>query len=306
MLFGSRHDDIKSENDGLLTRRPLSTPSQRPDDSDPAQRLASNVLRIRRHAAFVDSLFMQVDGLLLDVLSMPRLTLQPRLKAVIREINKDWGTLDHDYRDVLWRSRELAGVAQAIAADFTEVCVPRLRDQAIPVAKKIGELREYEQASPKHTSEAAEFDVSVTTLLRTVKLIGQRWYDISSQQKWRTSKDVYISTLLQQITASLGPLPELSNRERSAEVLVFLGPVFSSRAQEIPYEAGSPMEAQGLIAELSAVAHLAAAIHRDIDAVTSRFQQSVSQESRTSVVDQLVVVYEPLMHALRQYQVAVI
>ena len=57
---------------------------------DAGQQLTNDMLAIRTRATAVELLILQLDGMLSDVLRLPRMILQPRLKAELLDLQNVW------------------------------------------------------------------------------------------------------------------------------------------------------------------------------------------------------------------------
>jgi len=64
-------------------------------------------------------------------------------KEKMSELQKDWQVILDVLQNLLWDSRQLAGEASALAADFLQVHLPQLTDQAIPLQTTQAELENY-------------------------------------------------------------------------------------------------------------------------------------------------------------------
>lgn len=148
---------------------------------DLAKDLTTDFLRLRDCMASLDALFILLRNILSDSVKLRSLAIQPQLGVDVQTLINKWDQCHkvqfidcnpnshplaypnyQTFRNIMWRSREMAGGAQAIAtgvhvpfcpvstyifiySDFSQVCLPRLRDTEISLQAKILELRDYEQ-----------------------------------------------------------------------------------------------------------------------------------------------------------------
>ncbi|TCD63129.1 hypothetical protein EIP91_005967 [Steccherinum ochraceum] len=313
-LFTLARDPVPNlPEDETEERIPCSslTPS---DAKNPTQQLTSDFLHVRDHAVLADVAMAEASDAIAAVLRTTRLVFQPRLRATIRELLAKWRSCHDEQRDLIWRSRELAGGAQAMATDFVQVCTPRLQDPTLPLSEKLVELRDYDQAIHRHTEELTQFENSLGELVKKVGSIADEWSKLGSQ--FRKGKAIVVSTKFEEVLLKVGHLSEsLSARDNTvADVLHLLSPRFFStvidssptmQIEDATWGSGS----HGLIFELSLMAYLSLAIHHDIQHVVHQIEASTWEGSSQAIVDAvhpIEVAYKPLIESLRQYQVVVV
>ncbi|TCD63132.1 hypothetical protein EIP91_005970 [Steccherinum ochraceum] len=243
------------------------------DAKDPlARQLINSLLRIRNYSTFVDELLLQLENALSNILHAPRVILRPTLRADIASVLIVCERIRSKYRDLIWRSRELAGTAQAI--NFVQICIPRIRDDAVELDEMLLELSDYEKASSSCLTDL--FD-------KTALSLGE-------VRKPENAELSHVVDVLSALNSNL------SNGDAK------LGDILTRVSQVVHW----PNPPSGLLSELTALSYLSIAIRNDIVDVGHKLKRPDPSMPLNTLLDFTERLHNAIIQALRQYQIAVV
>ncbi|TCD63134.1 hypothetical protein EIP91_005972 [Steccherinum ochraceum] len=269
------------------------------------------------------------------------MVLQPWNRQTIDQLYREWDEIHKEYRDVVWVSREHAGEAQALATDYAQVCIPRLKDSTIPLDSKLLELGDYAKATARRISSYEALQERLANLQSRIKTLRGRCITVASRRRWVTVGNV-LGRAVVLINELLGVLeqrnsnflPHDLDNLSALDILSTLSPDFvqqarddtpvhkrlfavSSQPSAVPNQhasneyAISTGEPPGLVERMLAISTLSRAINTDIQDARSRLEATGNEcqkimDVASAELHAADVLYAPLISALHKYQVAVI
>ncbi|TCD63131.1 hypothetical protein EIP91_005969 [Steccherinum ochraceum] len=140
-----RADEIDgcSVHSAALKLEPKSLPPHCISEVD--IRVDDDVATVLSLSAAAEDLFIEVDIQMRKALRTMHVVLRPSLRETLGRLRHQWQELYKSFHTLSWLARELAGRAQAVISDFTQVCLARLRDPEVAIQSKATELRDYRQ-----------------------------------------------------------------------------------------------------------------------------------------------------------------
>jgi len=285
-----------------------------PRDSDLPGQLTHGFLTIRKNILFTDALFLQAETQLSDALGTIRLMFRPRLKKTIAELRIQLRLAHKEYHSLVWLSREQAGEAQALATDFVQVCIPRLRSTNVSLAVKLDELSDYQQFGSRLQESRKNLNDKLETIIDGLRSIEHQLEVLSM------SLPNVIFTIERIFLEMAGPSDKASRVDSvSVDSLMYILSLQSvDQIRETKYYMDNmakvtdpfvlaPLRSTGIKCTLSAISLLSYVIYLDIQNIHLQLKTLSAPAPVDTFIDLKTIeqVYSFLIAALHEYQVAV-
>ncbi|THH29450.1 hypothetical protein EUX98_g4735 [Antrodiella citrinella] len=175
------------------------------DDTESKDHVLESILRMRRDANDVNSAFKSINDELLRIIH--NVKRHPDFVSKVGKLQKEWEEHYNTFKETLWRSREIAGSAQALIAgqldeclcdlfdsschtvpDFVDVYLPLLLNSTVADETKAKELEVYVKMADSNV-QATDVTRSFAELTSAVQLCAYRWRELQIKAKKYTKSD---------------------------------------------------------------------------------------------------------------------
>ncbi|THH29449.1 hypothetical protein EUX98_g4734 [Antrodiella citrinella] len=184
------------------------------------QKLVQDVEHLASDAVLIHNSFVQIDEELSIIAEETLSFFHPHLffRQDVLKFQDDLQGYHKQYKDLLWKSRDVAGAASAKLDDFLQTSLPFIRDGNVGIDEKVLLLGSVIKSVPadetaaQHTADAFEelhsgLDraLNVWTQLHEQKIQHLSNKESSLQSKWPPARDVAKPVQLSHVLAALSP-----------------------------------------------------------------------------------------------------